>query len=992
MSLQQNRNLNEEMNRLTNGINPDIYIRSHNQKMISRNQYFIMERPQNLLLWINIVIYIYNVTAFKSDFTYMSQIFLNTSSWDFKMTYNFSQLDELVRINRMECKNADIQLNELENTLSLMNSAKGETTKHFVLNDSVTFNEATNQCNRIGPNCELAKIQSRPEYNDILKLILTHNIKEGHLNYVIKDGELMENGQQINTKHYIFGHEIQIKSCPKSYTLSEEECIRPYTVLLNRYEAYDFCARKDSELFILKNAHHLQKLKKLNIPPNTQIFWLGGDYDEHTYPVTQNMFCQHTHDRNLFWNYQPEGDRYLTYHKKHNCIDDVGLFKNEELKTMNRHAPICTIEATYKRPAGSTDILFHRRMHDNFRDKPGSLSFTADGIFKVHYQSDKLPAICTCTINPILGNLHGTLKQTVTNKVKIVRNSIKERCKMVLNPIDKSPYIHTDLNGNSRTKRMISSMMKLAFSGVKTSLKSTNFIPKLKKLTAITGAAATLGSTTVAIYDYTQEQEFRENVLNNMESPSESLKEANQIGAYDLDGYRTNSYKKLKDKITNEYFQNITNTFYLNTQLASASILLDNIQIFVEQSIQNLKMHYDAFMGIIDTIITNIPAHNTALQKSIIKANEKLPDGYSFMSDNILNILEAAEVFHNINDTHVTAIIKTPIINSDGSLYLFKATALPYQTGSNFSVKPHFEKSYIASGYNYYALLDAEDLLACQYKNNYLCSNLNLYSNEAETCLFSHFISDEMMAAQVCHYYKLQNESMFVLTKDHKLHFYVPKPEKAYIACATTSIRNAKSSVILQGTGEYQIPQGCSIYIDNFVGVNPKMPTEVDLPKEIAPVQTVNKLLNLPIDTSWTDDLYINSGIRDKVQTIIPSTVMIYFGYSFLIFLSLFAIMLCCVVIDGKPNGTEEVESQEGSNCFTKCFKCKKKESDSLANRRIDPHSFEKYFKPIRTSTPIYNPTPTRSSPTELSTFKMSEDTESTQAAESIFNQKGTLV
>ena len=624
-------------------------------------------------------------------------------------------------------------------------------------------------------------------------------------------------------------------------------------------------------------------------------------------------------------------------------------------------------------------------MHDNFRDKSGSLSFTVDGIFKVHYQQ-KLPAICTCKINPMLGNLHGTLKQTVLNKIKIVQSNIKEKCKMVLSPITESPYISTSINNGLRSKRLIGSIMKMSFAGVKLSLKSKNFLPKMKTLSALGGAAAALGSTSVAIYDYKQEQNFRNNVLENMESPSEILKEANQLGAYELDGYRTNSYKKLKDRITNEYFQNITNTFYLNTQLESASILLDNIQTFIDQSISKLKMHFDAFMNIIDTIITNVPVHNIALQKSIIKASQTLPDGYSFMSDNILNILEVAEVFHSINDTHLTAIIKTPIINSDGSLYLFKANPLPYQTSSNFSVKPHFEKNYIASGYNYYSLLSADDLMACRFKNNYLCSNLNLYSNEAETCMFSHFIGDEMMAAKVCHYYKLQNESMFVLTKDHTLHYYVPKAEKAYLACTSAAIRHTKSSIILSGTGQYKIPEGCSINIDNFVGVNPKMPTDIELPKEIAPVQHINKLLNLPIDTSWTDDLYISSGIKDKIQTIIPSTALIYLGYSFLAFLGLFAIMLCCVVIDGKSNDTEEVENEDenGSNCFTRCCKNRHEEVQENANRRHE--NFEQYFRPICTSTPV------RGSPTELSTFKTAEDSEITQAANTLFNKKGTLV
>ena len=457
-------------------------------------------------------------------------------------------------------------------------------------------------------------------------------------------------------------------------------------------------------------------------------------------------------------------------------------------------------------------------------------------------------------------------KENLLQKLSFVKNSIHQRCTEQYYQIRSNPYLSSV---DQRQKRFLGSAVKLAFRSVKTALRSNNFVPKLKTVTRVAGTAAAVGLTGVAIHDLVDSQQFKQDVLDKIEeNPTEALHnkilQLQDMHKY----YRTTDFKHNKDDLNNEFLSNISNSLHYNTELQATSIILDNLLLYFNAMMSQVESQYDSFMNIIESIISNIPTHDVNLQKAIIETAKQLPYQFSFISDNIYDILNTARVEHSINDTHVTSYIKTSIINPDSSLFLYKAVPLPYKTRSGKSIIPHFETKYVAvtNGYNYYTLINSDELLPCQKGSYFMCQNMNLYTKDSDSCVYAHFMGDNFNAGKVCNFYELSESNLFKLSADHTVHYFVPEAQKAIVTCLTNSTLQYKTSVTLKGTDTYKIPPGCSIETSGFYSVNPKFPIGYNLPKSAAPISNLNKILDLPEDTSFLDNVYIAAGVGNQLR------------------------------------------------------------------------------------------------------------------------------
>ena len=380
------------------------------------------------------------------------------------------------------------------------------------------------------------------------------------------------------------------------------------------------------------------------------------------------------------------------------------------------------------------------------------------------------------------------------------------------------------------------------------------FLPTLKKTAYAANIASAIGVSALAIDSHLKTTKFQDHILNNV---TENILSQGNLFVNGKFQYSLETANKVKEN--SKRIDNVFGALHSSVYLSSISASLDNLMIQFDQVKTETQMHYKAYMDIISALVSK-NFLDPRLAEALVDASDKLPPSYGFLSDNIFDLVNSATITHEVVDSKILVNLMIPVVDMDQILYLFKGNPLPYQSKQGLNILPKYEAPFIAVTRNLerYVLIHPKDLLACQYKDMYLCNSLMMYDEQAYTCMYSHFINDIKMASH-CHFQRLQDESIFELGQDHVLYYYVPKTTYGYEKCKTDLVTNKITPITLEGIGQYTVNPGCRIEIENeIVGVNPKLPNNTitrDL-FEIPKVEAL-KLIDLPDDSSSADSIHI---------------------------------------------------------------------------------------------------------------------------------------
>ena len=848
-------------------------------------------------------------SAFYSDFQYVDQIYQNTSNWIFQTSVDFTILQNDIDKLYHDCHQASEALNQLTANVEYFNDQERNLTKYFVLKNEVPHDVAQQQCFKSGPSCTLANLNDEHTFHALTTLLIKNKLNSGHLNYQVERGHVYNKETTlISPTSYIMTRKWNTTLCPNNFTLINNHCILTDFSQVSRTDAEKICQNYNSKLFKLENSNDFATLNKVvTNGESVDAYWLGGDYKNGNYPTASSYFCQEK-DAEWIKQPQPEGSRYLAWYRPTNCLLD--LEENHQYTTNKiKHHVICSVPPNQIFDMDDK-IKIKKMLHYFFEIKKGSFQLSSDGHVSLSYQNMLAAPICSCPSHRKLVTSQDMLAESLIRKTKIVTAIIDQKCSLMKSKIENNPYLSSI---DKHDKRWIGSAIRSALSRAKLALTSSNFVPRLKTISKVTGTAAAIGITGVAIQDVVSTQNFHQEVIEKLDNPITHLQHTSATPNYH---YGTQHFRNTKDDLNNQFLRNISNSVLMNTDFETISISLDNILIFFNSVNHHVITQYNSFMNVVDSIISNIPTNNVQLHKAILKTSQKLPNKFSFISDNIHDILKSSEVFHHINDTHLTAYINTPIINKESSLSLFKAMALPYKTKSGKAILPHFESMYMAvtSKYNYYTLLHGQELISCKKGDHYICTNMELYTKSSKTCTYAHFLGDNIEATKICNFYELKDSNYFKLASDHTLYYYVPKHTKAMIICLTNSTMTYKTTITLMDTGKYKIPNGCSIETENFYAQNPSFPNGYKLPQIVSPIMNYNKLVDLPEDTSFYDNIYIKSGIPALITTtLMPQIISIII----IIIISIISICACMIGMKKIIYHLRTRYSNQGANTFT---------------------------------------------------------------------------
>lgn len=824
-----------------------------------------------LLLFINLFYFPHFSYSFKSDFQYFDRVFLNSTSFNLKLTYDVAQLENTSSAFIHSCSDINNELLKVKAQLENLQEHKPEV-KYIVNTDRLNFTQAQTACLHTSVSCHLATISETTSARDLANRLEKHNIKNAYIAYSTIDGILTSLNEPLSDKHPINNEPIHVKSCPPSFTLHDSKCIHYATQIpkgLSYESAIRYCDNLNAKLFSPRSDSDLAFLNSIptdkfqySIKYDINEFWLNGTFHDE-YP--QISYC---------YDYSPYGT-HISYDSRNQCFMPVKV-------GYNNRGIMCHIKSDFTSPPQDKSPKLSRRVKQHFFSSQGAISVDHMGKLTLAYASDRLPYLCQCSTNVYFNQVQDSFKRHLVTKLTSAMSSISSKCDSILKPMQNSPYIVTssdlppfhqsDIQSQSiREKRSLSALVPIAVPLVQAAFKATggsllksSFLDgPIKSLMSIlhksaSSAPSAIGQIRESLTHSQYDIDYQNRLLTNIKMLRNQLSTTIMNRRLPAEVLRSLQQRQL---VANNYVANITETLTLTSTLSGANTIIDNLLLRNNEMALAVQSNFRSYQKLMQTIISQVPINDPVLNRHILDSLIKLPRGFSFLHSSLYDILSSASVSYEINDNLLTVNLFLPVIQNDMVLYVYKGTSLPYLTGSGLPVQPKFESVYIAvsSDKSKYALFSPSDLLPCKYKDTYICNNAKLYKrNEVSTCIYAHFIDDPLSAQKNCFYYQL-TVPHFELTSDHKLHYFSPYPTTALFTCSDGH-PYSHSSEILSGTSVLKVPDGCSVDVNGFVGINPHIPVAALVPNSAKPaVTSIEKILELPPDSSFLDEVYVQA-------------------------------------------------------------------------------------------------------------------------------------
>ena len=809
--------------------------------------------------------------GFKSDFQYFDRVFLNSTSFNLKLTYDVTQLENVSSSFIHSCSDINNELLKVKHQLANLQEKK-PTIKYLMNTDKQNYTQAETACLHTSVGCHLATITDNMSARDMANFLEKHNVKNAYIAYSTIDGILTSLNEPLTDSHPIHDESIFVKSCPPSFTLHGPKCIHyaQYAPKGLSYEgAISYCDQLNATLF---SPNSDSDLAFLNSIPKTQFqysiksdineFWLNGTFHD---AKPQVSYCS---------DYSPYGT-HVAYDAKYGCFMPV------KLGSYSRGV-MCHKNSDFLSPSQDESPKLSRRIKHHFSFKQGAMSVDNLGKLTLAYASDRLPYLCECSTNLYFNQVQDTFKRHLETKLTSAMSSISSKCDSILKPMQNSPYIVTsehlppfhqsDLESHfDRVKRSITSIIPFAVPLVQAAFKATggsllkpSFLDgPIKSLMSLLHKSASsvpvaIGQIRESLSHSQQDIDYQNRLLTNIKMLRNQLSTTVLNRRLPAELLRSLQQRQL---VANNYVANITETLTLTSTLSGANTIIDNLLLRNNEMALAVQSNFRSYQKLMQTIISQVPVNDPILNRHILDSLVRLPRGFSFLHSSLYEILNSASVSYEITQNLLTVNLYLPVIQNDMILYVYKGTSLPYATGAGMPVRPKFESTYLAvsSDNSKYALFSPSDLLPCKYKDTYICNNAKLYKrNQVSTCIYAHFIDDPLSAQKNCFYYQLTTPH-FELTSDHKLHYFSPYPTTALFTCSDGHPKS-HSSVILTGTGVLQVPDGCSVEVNGFVGINPHIPVSNLVPSAAKPaITSIEKILELPPDSSFLDEVYIQA-------------------------------------------------------------------------------------------------------------------------------------
>ena len=203
----------------------------------------------------------------------------------------------------------------------------------------------------------------------------------------------------------------------------------------------------------------------------------------------------------------------------------------------------------------------------------------------------------------------------------------------------------------------------------------------------------------------------------------------------------------VKDSAMHDHLLGLDGALQTTVILNSVSSAVDQMTLSFRAKADLVKSTFNSYNKIVDALTSKV-FNEPLITKGIFSASKNLPSNYGFLSDNLFDIINTATTSHSLTDSILSVNLHIPVVHDKVILYLFKAFELPYTTEEGQAVLPIYEAPFIAvtADLKYYALVHPRDLIACTYKDQFLCPSLPLMSNAVQTCIFAHFLKNDLKA------------------------------------------------------------------------------------------------------------------------------------------------------------------------------------------------------------------------------------------------------
>ena len=356
------------------------------------------------------------------------------------------------------------------------------------------------------------------------------------------------------------------------------------------------------------------------------------------------------------------------------------------------------------------------------------------------------------------------------------------------------------------------------------------------------------------------------------------------------------SRRRKRSILLNSHLKSYNEAFRVNAHLSSVSNQMSRLRINFDTALDDYEQLQHLHENFESQVMTD-SFYEEYVFEMVRDAQSKLPHGYSFLTEDIQNLMQFAGVDVYKNSLGVTAVYALPIVKTHDSLEVYRSIPLPYMTGNGIPVLPVFEAPFLGVTHDFekYALLTSADIVQCLHNEILICPTVNLFQATRPSCTYAHFMGNAK-STESCKYNALKT-SVFRYTDENKLFYSVPKPMPVTTFCTTPGKFGLTRSVsTISGTGNITVNASCSISVDNkFFGINSAVNITAELlPKAEAQVSygtlnvSMNKILNFVEPIKNLDPVKPLSDMIQKAKyKIVVATVAITVGMIALI-------ILCC--------------------------------------------------------------------------------------------------
>ena len=766
-----------------------------------------------------IIAYMMLVTAslaFKGQFTYVGKLFTKATYLNVNLKYDVELLEHhitsILETYQIVYEKLSYTYNEIFKPME-MDHLPG----YHVIPQAYYFHTARQQCKLQNDYCSLSVIKDKEDMEVLVNLMKKSSMHEIHLNYysdfpqTLSYTDIYSEGLLIKESEYIHNMEVQTYVCPKEYILYNNRCIHIYNE--NRFSwelAVSYCAHRNSSLFSMNRANSIRDIKQITNGMNVKFAWVGHIAKHNKKKIKECI---------KLLGYLP----YVLY-----SIEDECYFIGED---KFQGSVICEQEAVLKKyPPGFLKSFDYHYFASRYHKLGGSsISLKYPGILVISSKYKQLPSVCQCDSKHNYSKLVKKLQNNLKSKLDSTLENLTNTVYSLILQTSCSPYVLKSVIGNetvhefkpidnitiSDKRRLISDILTVrkCMSDIKQHqcYNSPNFIVQI----------------------------FISEIWNKM-IKKESIYKKNQVirdVKLSIDKIITAkiTYDKKKSatayaNISLNYCINITSVMQMQAEIDSLLVTIDQIYLTFSENLKLAQNRIEQFMDFSDLIIYQKTPSDNMFRNIIYNIVRSLPRDYVLLEDSVLSSLKTATVNYTISDNFLISHLYIPIVKESTTLYLFKATPVPYFSGKYLPILPVFESEILGvTKFRHFVHLKASDLLSCKYKNNFLCNSIKLYERTKPSCMISHFYRNKISAARHCEFVKLE-KPYFHISNNDIIYYHTPRKCKGKLLCQDYS-----ENVTLTKLGEYYIEKGCNFTVNNITFVNAKVEEKSDIPSELLP-------------------------------------------------------------------------------------------------------------------------------------------------------------